>query len=127
MDEIGLGKTSTTIYACLLDKRRDIEIGFNLVVTPPPRIDHWQEEIERVKIPERYKPKTYVDWMHTNSINYKSHRPRTFVLDDLKMSAIDLLNGYYDFVVVTYGFVRRQHKRFLDFETFIDDAHTYGK
>ena len=57
----------------------------------------------------------------------KEHRPTFFVLDSShRKTAKQLIDGRYDFVIVSYGYLRAQFQRLQAYEKFHRDVYELG-
>ncbi|KAK1973764.1 P-loop containing nucleoside triphosphate hydrolase protein [Colletotrichum cereale] len=85
-DEMGMGKTLVCIVTALLYRQEHPSSNFTLVVTPKSCIRGWKKQLE----------------VHF----YEGEGPKTFVLEDTKTTAKDLVKMNPDFVLVTWGFLK---------------------
>ena len=121
-DEMGLGKTIQAILACISDA--DTTACFDLIVTTKTCVKQWAAEIEMHF--EEVLPLIILTALKLTLL--KEHRPTFFVLDSShRKTAKQLIDGRYDFVIVSYGYLRAQFQRLQAYEKFHRDVHELGQ
>jgi SNF2 family DNA or RNA helicase len=126
-DEMGLGKTLTSLVSMWLDgmSRRGC---FSLILTTKSCTVQWAQEID-----EYFKSvSTAVLFLPMEPpvssilIKLSQVKPRWFILEDPNITAQELLDGGYHFVITTPQFLLSQHRRATDYEDFMEEIATNG-
>ncbi|KAF2665201.1 hypothetical protein BT63DRAFT_459823 [Microthyrium microscopicum] len=64
-------------------------------------------------------------WFEESQVCFKDgEKPRVFILENAKITALELINGDWDYMLATYEFVMAQYKRKLKYEQYLKFAMT---
>lgn len=108
-DPEDLGKTIQAILAIYLDK--DLP-GKSLVIIPEGSVNHWIQEFGKVWEQVTFRSSTFIPrkcWLV-----HQGYGPKVLYLEDLNVSATELLARNCDVVICKYAFFKASYKQWQD-------------
>lgn len=121
---MGLGKTIQAIVASMLD-RDDTPAAFSLIITTKTCVKQWAQQMEMHF--EEVSPLEYACYRSDQLNSSQAYRPSFKILDSGKVTAQELIESDFDFVICSYGFIQSQHRRLRAYQTFFNDVESKGQ